>query len=521
MENMARKFLMIIFVACTVIFIIGDSSSVNLNKTNPQDDGISEFETRTPVPDLVMIVEIKLVENKGAIKKVTITEGRYIKPRPMEEANEDSFLSEKSKLIILDNNGRIVFQKKFNYPRIMTIPPDPPGEYAPEIPPVIYLDEPEVSIVAPYFEEATIIKIINADKSITSQHLNDTNALYEFSEYITSKTPGVPAKENEELNILIMASNYNSSTMSFFISRAEEIKNYLLMKAPFSYYSININIYQNTNDLGCYTGCRGISRLLCCDTSKVIAAAVTSGYLYDEIIVIHNTPTYSGSGYREGFTSYKDNSYNSYCTVYGGMSPDTTPQDVCLHEFGHSFGNLCDEYTYTTEGYTYSPCVNCRASCDDWSSITFTCQQGCDAKNQYYRPENSIMLSLSYPYFNAVSIKAPYFPDGLEKRLNFFTGKEQIYAPLNFTGKKVLNRSLLLAEYINILNWTANPSNINISKYRIYQVGGDEWKLLTEVDSNTFEYWQRKVEKDKKYFFALVAVNDEGREGEPAFTITQ
>jgi len=161
---------------------------------------------------------------------------------------------------------------------------------------------------------------------------------------------------------------------------------------------------------------------MCCNSQKVISQAVSSGFLFDEIIVIHNTITYCGGGYREISDAYKVNSYNTYSMAYCG----NRMAEMVLHEFGHSFGNLCDEYEYTTEGYNYSLCVNCRDNCNDWSSISNACQQGCDARRDYYRPENSIMLSLSIPYYNSVSIYSTYLPDGLLKRLRYFTSIENL-----------------------------------------------------------------------------------------------
>jgi lysophospholipase L1-like esterase len=102
-----------------------------------------------------------------------------------------------------------------------------------------------------------------------------------------------------------------------------------------------------------------------------------------------------------------------------------------------------------------------------------------------------------------------------------FTALRSIYAPLNFTGKKEMNRSLSQVEYINVLSWLANPDNENITKYRIYLVNDGNRDLVTEVNANTFEYWHRKTERDKSYSYALVAVNDENREGEAALLTFQ
>ena len=95
--------------------------------------------------------------------------------------------------------------------------------------------------------------------------------------------------------------------------------------------------------------------------------------------------------------------------------------------------------------------------------------------------------------------------------------------PLNFTGKMELNRSLSQAEYINVLTWEANPNNedLNIVKYRIYQVEGESQSLLVELNAGTFKYWHRNVEKDKEYAYVIVAVNDDGGEGVPAYVKVQ
>jgi len=92
-----------------------------------------------------------------------------------------------------------------------------------------------------------------------------------------------------------------------------------------------------------------------------------------------------------------------------------------------------------------------------------------------------------------------------------------IYAPLNFSGEKVLNRSLSLFEYINVLKWQPNPDNKNITKYIIYQVDEEKKILLAEVNASIHEYWHRGLENKKTYTYALVAVNNEGRKGEAAF----
>jgi len=95
------------------------------------------------------------------------------------------------------------------------------------------------------------------------------------------------------------------------------------------------------------------------------------------------------------------------------------------------------------------------------------------------------------------------------------------HAPLDFSGNKVENRALLQREFINVLTWKSNPYNRNITNYRIYQLAGSDRSLVEESSSDTFEYWHRNVNKDDQYQYALVAVDNQGREGNPALLTVQ
>ena len=88
-----------------------------------------------------------------------------------------------------------------------------------------------------------------------------------------------------------------------------------------------------------------------------------------------------------------------------------------------------------------------------------------------------------------------------------------IYPPQNFSGRKVENRSSSQIEYINALTWQSNPSNRHIETYRIYLVEDQESILLTELNADTFQYWHRKVEKNKNYKYRLRAIDYKNREG--------
>lgn len=93
-----------------------------------------------------------------------------------------------------------------------------------------------------------------------------------------------------------------------------------------------------------------------------------------------------------------------------------------------------------------------------------------------------------------------------------------INEPIGVSGEQVLNRSLFQIDYVNVLNWQANPKNsdITISKYKIYHVHNGERNLVVELDSNNVKYMHRKVQKNIAYTYEIVAINSDGREGRPA-----
>ena len=93
-------------------------------------------------------------------------------------------------------------------------------------------------------------------------------------------TPFPPANPGS-FNVLILASGYSPSTISSFNTKANLVKQQILNTEPFISFgsAVSVNIYPNNQDLGCAPGCAGIDRLMCCDSSLVMAAAEDSGSL--------------------------------------------------------------------------------------------------------------------------------------------------------------------------------------------------------------------------------------------------
>lgn len=320
-------------------------------------------------------------------------------------------------LLIRDRAGAVIYRERFSFPDVITIPPVTPGAPDDGLPGVLPLAEHDVALVVPYLDAADRVEVRDtrdpgavAVRTITPEDRRLQDGRQARQAAGVAAEPGI-------LNVLILASGYLPDQMNRFRQRAAEVQAAMLGTQPFSAQRANVRFTarENTADLACQTGCGGIARSMCCNTSAVMAAAAQSGVPFDEIVVIHNTPTYAGFGTRDG-GGYRASSYTSYCGVYDG--PSTAA--MAVHEFGHSFGNLCDEYALEPT-YSYITCVNCRPTCGELQDAG-ACIPGCSVKPDYLRPEPSIMLSLDLPGFNRTSVESTFSPDGLRMRLSYFTG---------------------------------------------------------------------------------------------------
>ncbi len=91
-----------------------------------------------------------------------------------------------------------------------------------------------------------------------------------------------------------------------------------------------------------------------------------------------------------------------------------------------------------------------------------------------------------------------------------------LYPPLNFQGKRVINRSLFFIEHIIVLTWEPNPANREIAGYRIYEVEGDKRRLLAQLNSGTLKFRIRLASENKTYTLALTVFDFMNRESAPA-----
>ena len=148
------------------------------------------------------------------------------------------------------------------------------------------------------------------------------------------------------INIVILGDGYTRNQLDKFVSDAHNISNAFFNEVPFSNYRNYFNIFlikvpsnvsgaaDNPNAMidnyfgSTYNYASGIERLLYpTKTSKVMDVLANNFPKYDQVVMIVNDTRYGGGG---GWLS--------------ALSTDPSSREIFLHEFGHAFANLADEY---------------------------------------------------------------------------------------------------------------------------------------------------------------------------------
>ncbi len=157
--------------------------------------------------------------------------------------------------------------------------------------------------------------------------------------------------DSSQYVFVVLGDGYRASEIAQFHDDAQRILGEVLNVSPWSEYASYINAYwvdvvsnesgADNPNTGYYVDTAldatywtsGIERLLTVNTSKAFDAAM-SAPTFDRVLVIVNDPLYGGSG-------------GSLAVV----SLASSAPEVAVHEIGHSFAGLADEYETPYPGY--------------------------------------------------------------------------------------------------------------------------------------------------------------------------
>lgn len=182
---------------------------------------------------------------------------------------------------------------------------------------------------------------------------------------IISENPG------KKINIVFFTEKENPD-------KATEYSNYITDSFPFNNSKEKFNFYY-----GGTAKCKLIQEsILFCYSRELIRKS--SQCKNDFIVVLSSNPS------------------NIRSSAYGNVISLNTnqPKNVFLHEFGHAFSNLADEYVPST---IPKGAKNCAKKCDSFNNIG--CFQGCSQDSFFRSSENSLMRTLRTNDFGELNIQ--------------------------------------------------------------------------------------------------------------------
>lgn len=223
------------------------------------------------------------------------------------------------------------------------------------------------------FENSFLLPLPKADADITIELLDKYHRTvarnrhrYRTHDVLVAQKPHTPYEvrtlhqggdSRDAIDIVIMAEGYTKPEMEKFFGQAQKVVDAVFSHEPFKSRSKDFNFiavgsesaqsgvstprrndWRNTL-LGSHYSTFYSDRYLTAPHEWRMHDALT-GVPYENILVLANADTYGGGGI-----------YNSYTLTTAGHDTFTV---VCVHEFGHGFGGLADEYFYDNDVMTDS-----------------------------------------------------------------------------------------------------------------------------------------------------------------------
>jgi hypothetical protein len=221
------------------------------------------------------------------------------------------------------------------------------------------------------------------------------------------------------LNIVMMGDGYIAGEQSLFKIHATNVKDYFFSQPPFSNYVNYFNVFAievPSNESGAnhpgtspdpdcppvpvstadnYFGSTfdtyGIHRLVCIQHYDSAANVLAANFPeYDIVLFVANSPYYGGSG---GY--------------YSVTTTNSASDDVAVHEIGHSFGGLADEYWSGSPWEAPNETMNSSPSTIRWKNWLYDYGIGIypfSENGSWYRPHQGCkMRYLHVPFCSVCS----------------------------------------------------------------------------------------------------------------------
>lgn len=302
-----------------------------------------------------------------------------------------------------------------------------------------------------------------------------------FTQTFNVETIVQSGSNESRINLVILSDGYQTNELSQFITDATAFSNYLFSRSPYKEYKNYFNIHAikvPSNQSGAnhpgtasdvsepvhpvlsvdnYFGSRfdayGIHRLLVANSSTISTVLANNFPSYDLVLVLVNSPHYGGSGGQFAVSSTNGNA-----------------NKIALHEIGHAFVRLKDEYyagdVYANEGINMTQTTNpLTVRWKNWiGQNNIGIYQHCcggDSAN-WYRPHQNCMMRSLNASFCSVCIEATI------EKIHTITSPITSHVPLNTGSIDIASGMSFTVDLIEPI-----PNSLDV-----------EWKLNGTVINN-------------------------------------
>ena len=333
---------------------------------------------------------------------------------------------------------------------------------------------------------------------------------------------------DSRINVVILSDGYQSTELNQFITDATNFSNALFSETPYKEYKNYFNVHaikvpsnesgakhprtasdeDTSNNQPAATvdnyfestfDAYDVHRLLVANNAIVNTVLANNFPSYDIVLVLVNSPYYGGSGGEIAVASLH-----------------ASANQIAIHELGHSFSNLIDEYypgdIYVREGINMTQETNpTNVKWKNWmnqNGVGIYPHGTSGTAASWYKPhQNCKMESLNSPFCSVCT-------EGTIEQIHSLTSVIETYAPQN-TGS--IDLSTAIDFTINTINplpntlditWTLNGTVINSEDYTVSiskedLASGNNQLLATIEDKTTL----LKVDNHETVHFATTLWN--------------
>lgn len=315
----------------------------------------------------------------------------------------------------------------------------------------------------------------------------------------------VPVLQNgtndKRINIAVLGDGFTTAQLPSFVTSAQNTVNYLFTKSPYTEYKNYFNAYAikvvsaesgvkhpgtatdvtepvfpvaNPNNYFSSSFDNGVHRCYYGNTTKVTQVLASNLPDFDVAYILGNTPEYGGCG-----------------GTYAFASLNSSANEIVVHELGHSFGNLADEYWFSGTGERANKTQTSDPATIKWKNWVGLNGVGIYSHAEsptWYRPHQSCEMRYLNQQFCSVCKEA------IIEKIHALVSPLDSYVPANSSSVNAnANVTFTVTEILPIPNtlvnsWTLNgttlPSTSNSLTITPSQLNNGSNTLIFSVNDN-------------------------------------